>query len=414
MRITGLFLATLCLYAWSAPTTLDAAAVDSDEEALELRRRYERFVSAEGHKMPSDVSRVLPGTDNYIPLPRADAATISPANLLEVTDYFAERNTIALIVWRNGLIEWEHYYGDNNSETLVDAKSLGKPMGVIAVGRAIAEGHIQSLDQPASDFITEWQGTPKAGILVRHLLDMRAGLKAQEEIRGNGPNHPNARAYLHPRHEYVIVNEYPLVSTPGTRYDYAGPSSALVGVLIERATGVQYEDWLSREVLVPLGARGGRIWMNREGGMPHAGCCTLLPADSFLRLAILLVNDGLWQGARLLPEGFVEQMRTATPQNPHAGMGVYVAGSYVPWRGPLNPEYELGRIFHGEPYLADDLFLFDGNARQVVYIIPSAGLVILRVGRWPQSGVDWDHTVAPNTLLRGIEFAPGQTPTAQK
>jgi CubicO group peptidase (beta-lactamase class C family) len=177
---------------------------------------------------------------------------------------------------------------------------------------------------------------------------------------------------------------------------------------------MQYEDWLSREVLVPLGARGGRIWMNREGGMPHAGCCTLLPADSFLRLAILLVNDGLWQGARLLPEGFVEQMRTATPHNPHAGMGVYVAGSYVQWRGPLNPEYELGRIFHGEPYLADDLFLFDGNARQVVYIIPSAGLVILRVGRWPQSGVGWDHAVAPNTLLRGIEFAPGQTPTAQK
>lgn len=413
----GVILATFCHAAAPAsPATSasDAPSADSQEDALELRRRYQRFVSDTGHKMPSDVSTVLAGTDNYSPLPKAAAPTISASNLMVAANYYVERNSTAFLVWRSGALEWEQYFGDNNSQSLFDAKSLGKPMGVIAVGRAIAEGYIDSLDQPASEFITEWKGTPKAGILVRHLLDMRSGLKPQEEIRSEGPNHPNARAYLHPRHEEVIVNEYPLVNPPGARYDYAGPNSALVGVLIERATGEAYENWLSREVLVPLGARGGRIWMNREGGMPHAGCCTLLPADSFLRPALLLMSDGVWQGVRLLPEGFVQQMRTPTLQNPHAGMGLYVAGPYTPWRGPLNPDQTLGRIFHSEPYLADDLFLFDGNQRQVVYMIPSAQLVILRLGQWPPRGVDWDHTVVPNSLLRGIDFAPGQAPTPQR
>lgn len=54
--------------------------------------------------------------------------------------------------------------------------SLAKPMSVIAVGRAMAEGHIDSLDEPAANYFQEWRGTPRAAITVRHLLGMRSGL----------------------------------------------------------------------------------------------------------------------------------------------------------------------------------------------------------------------------------------------
>lgn len=75
-------------------------------------------------------------------------------------------------------------------------------------------------------------------------------------------------------------------------------------------------------------------------------------------------------------------------------------------RGWLNPEREpeARRVLHSEPYLADDLFLFDGNANQVVYVIPSQRLVILRVGGNPpcSSDSEWDNAFLPNTILRGV------------
>ena len=215
------------------------------------------------------------------------------------------------------------------------------------------------------------------------------------------------RAYLHPYHIEVILAEYPLVHEPGSRYDYSNANAELIAPIIERATGRRYEDWVSEAVLQPLGAAGGEIWINRPGGIPHAGCCALLPAETYLRLALLLLDEGRWQGERLLPEGYVEEMLTPTRYNPHTGMGVYVAGPYVEGRGAANPDLEIGKTAHSEPYLDRDLFLFDGNGNQVVYVVPRHELVILRVGQRPPKDRPWDNTELPNRLLRALHAHSG-------
>ncbi|MFD2137213.1 serine hydrolase domain-containing protein [Novosphingobium resinovorum] len=188
----------------------------------------------------------------------------------------------------------------------------------------------------------------------------------------------------------------------GNRYEYSNANGELVAPLIERATGIPFEQWIAREVLAPIGARGGRIWMNRPDGTPHSGCCALLPAESYLRLGILLVRDGVWEGRRLLPEGFVKAMVTPTEQNPHAGLGGYIGSPYVEWRG-TNPQVPFGRSYHSAPYAAADLFLFDGNGNQVVYIVPSHQLVILRTGERPPAKPVWDNAMLPNIVLEAID-----------
>jgi len=273
------------------------------------------------------------------------------------------------MVWQDGELVVKSYFGEQKPGGTINSRSLAKPLGVIAVGRAIEMGHIKSLDQPASDYFHEWKNDGRSEILIRHLLDMRSGLMAQSQE--TDPNH------------VMNIDEYPLINPPGTRYDYSNANAELVAPLIERATGIQYEDWISKEVLTLLGAKGGEVWMNREGGTAHAGCCILLPPETFLRLAILYLQDGEWDGKRLLPEGFVDEVKMGTPQYPYAGMGAYVAGDYIEARGPANPDAEFGKTKHGEPYLAADIFMFDGNGHQVAYIIPSANMVIFRTGTWP-------------------------------
>lgn len=356
------------------------------------------------------------GASDAAPLPQAAPSerTISEEALQTVERYAELGNTNALIVWRKGKVELAKYWNDYTVDEPMISYSLAKPVTAVAVGRAIELGYIESLTQPVADFFPEWRNTEKSGILVRHLLDMRSGFLAQDNALE--PGNVLLRAYLHPRHEDIIVNRYPLTDVPGTRYSYNNATSEMVAFLIERSTGRRYEDWVSEEVLKPIGAYGGEIWLNRPGGVAHSGCCILLPAESFLRLAILMLQDGSWDNERLLPEGYVDALTTSTKENPWAGMGVYVAGAYTEWRGAMNPDkringaVEFGRTLHSEPYLDKDLFLFDGNNNQTVHISPAEELIVLRLGKRPPAEPAWDNTFLPNTLIRGIKRAPGESP----
>lgn len=345
----------------------------------------------------------VPGATRVTPLPeRGEAARTIAAEALDAAAAYAkDNNSNAFIVWRDGAIEYEAYYGDTDRDSPIVSRSLSKPMAAIAVGRAIALGRITGLDQRVADFLPEWRGTPKAAITVRHLLDMRAGFLQQGPV--SDPESIWTRAYLSPRHEDVIIGEYPLTHAPGTRYNYSNATTDLIAVLIERATGRRYAEFISTEVLAPVGAPGGSIWINRPDGVAHSGCCLLIPAQSWLRLGVLLMNDGSWQGRRLLPEGYVAEMKVGTRENVHAGLGVYTGTPYAERRGAANPDLPIKGTLHSEPYLAQDLYLFDGNANQVVYIVPSERLVILRTGDAPRRSPEWDNAFLPNTLLRGLK-----------
>ena len=334
------------------------------------------------------------------PLPVEPHPTISPTALEAARDYALRNNSKALLIWRDGSLQ-QSVYGDGASAaTLINSRSMAKPLGAVAIGRALRLGAIRSLDEPAANFISEWRGTPKAAVTVRELLNMTAGLADQGPVKD--PASIWTRAYLHPRHDAVIVNEYPLTAQPGTRFQYSNASADLIAVVIERATGRRYARFVSEEILQPLGAPGGALWVDRPGGLAHSGCCILLPAESWLRLGLLLMSDGIWHGAELLPRGYVAEMRTPSAANPRYGLGIWIEGAYRLRRGFGRPDVTAEGVLHSEPYLAQDLFLFDGNANQVLYVIPSRKLAILRMGAAPPAAPEWDNAFLPNLLLRDI------------
>ncbi len=373
-----------------------------EEETLYLKRfntLVEAYASGAATTVYDTLGPVRGAPDESGSIP-VSASPLDPDVATSIDAYADANNSQALIVLQNGEIVHEAYFNGADANSLIVGKSLAKPLGVVAVGRAIQTGKIESLDQPVSDFITEWQGTDKERILVRHLLDMRTGLLPQ--AGAPEPQDVLNRAYLHPRHDQVIINDYPLVGEPGERYDYSNANAELVAPLIERATGIQYEDWVADQILIPLGAAGGEVWMNRPGGTAHAGCCMLLPARSWLKLAHLIMNNGVGDGKQLLPEGFTTEMRTPQPQNSHSGMGLYVGQPYLEYRGFLNPEIEFGKSYHSEPYDDEDLFLFDGNSNQVIYMVPSKDLIVLRLGETPPKEPVWDNAFLPNTVSRAF------------
>lgn len=375
-----------------------------DEEAL-YQKRYKISINRSKNSDIYDTMEDVVGARPSRPLPvaKADKRTISETALAKAEAYAADNNSNALIVWRNGKIETEAYFGSTTRTSLLNSFSLAKPISALAVGRAIMLGKIKSLDQPVADFVSEWKNDPlRRKILVRHLLDMRAGFLRQAITAE--PDDIMARSFLHPRSDEILIREYPITNEPGTRYEYNNATASMVAILIERATGRRYAEFVGTELLQKIGAQGGQVWLNRKNGLANSGCCTMLPATTYLRLAILTLRDGVWDGRRLLPKSYVANMKQPTAQNAYYGMGVYVAGRYTERRGWANPDLPLPKILHGEPYLAADLYLFDGNLNQVVYVIPSQDLVILRTGGPPprSSEQEWDNSYLPNLVMRGI------------
>ncbi|MYH32708.1 MAG: serine hydrolase [Gammaproteobacteria bacterium] len=375
-----------------------------EEEALYMQRYEKAQVRRTAEEIYVDQEAMV-GADDWAPLPAAAPAerTILAQALDDAERYAEINNSNAFIVWRKGKIERETYFGGHTRTSPINSFSLAKQVTAFAIGRALMLGNIASLDQPVADFVTEWQGDPwREKILVRHLLDMRAGFFPQ--VPPQGPTDLISRTFLHPRHDEIIVAEYPVIDEPGTRYEYNNAAGDMVAVLIERATSRRYAEFVSMEIWRKIGALGGAVWVNRPGGTAHSGCCMLAPAENFLRLAISLLRDGVWEGERLLPEGYVREMITPTRENPYFGLSIWVAGRYTERRGFANPDRGMAEILHGEPYLAADLYLFDGNANQVIYVVPSQDLVILRTGLAPprDENTEWDNSVLPNIVMRGI------------
>jgi len=337
---------------------------------------------------------------NLIPKKAIDAAR----------SYAHQYNSSSFMVWHDGKLIDKTFFGETNKETLIVSKSMAKPLASITMARAFQQGHFSSLDQSASDFIDEWQGTEKASISIRHILNMSSGLARYYKNTMN-PFGDFHRSFLSGKHDQYIIDNLELLEPPGSYYDYSQPTSDLIAVLIERATGQSYEEYVAKEVLQPLNAVGGEIWLNRQGGTAHSGCCILLPADTWMRLGVLLVQNGMWQDQQLIPDWWTTEIRKGSAANPNYGLYFWVGSPHQGRRHFVDPNYlpNPGTL-QSEPYAADDLFMFDGNGNQVIYIIPSRDLVIMRTGGWPgkdKDGQDWDNTYLPNTLIRALDAKSG-------
>lgn len=395
--------ATGLLASCMASPRAQPAASWSDRPASSEALYLKRLKAIQGRATAEyDPVATIPGADGAAAqLPAVVTDSIEASAIDAAVQYASDNASSALLVWHKGNLVAERYFGDATAKTELNSKSLSKPLTAIAVGRAIALGQIDNLDQPIADFVTEWKDTPKEAMTIRHALSMHSGML--EQGFDMSEDSPFPRAYLDPYHGQYIIDEYPLTDTPGTRFAYANAASDLMALLIERASGREYEEFVGNEIFQRINAPGGKVWLNREGGLAHSGCCMEVPAQTWLKVGALLVNDGMVGDSRLLPEGFVAEVQQPSPDNPHYGLGVWLGSPFLEKRGYLGTKSNPTGVYHSEPYVAQDLYLFDGNGHQVVYLVPSKDLVIVRMGVTPPKGVTWDNSKLANTILRGIK-----------
>jgi CubicO group peptidase (beta-lactamase class C family) len=324
------------------------------------------------------------------PLPRRIDRCLTEAKLGPAMVELDRVKSYGFLVWRDGAIEVEHYWPGFNANTRAESASMHKSVLGIVVGQAVADGRIASLDLPVSRWLTEWKDDPRGAITLRQMLQMTSGLEALpfDMRKGALASLTQLGADVTP-----VLLSLKLADPPGEVFNYGSAVSQLVGVIVERATGRRYADYLSTRLWQPLGAADAWVSLDHPGGLAKTSGTLLARPEDWMRLGLLFIDDGRVGAKQVVDPTWLTAMTAPSPKNPNYGMQLWRASPYNP-----NRKYNVanaGGVPAREPFLSDDMVFFDGAGAQRVYVSRKDRLVIVRLGN---SVYDWDDSLVPNVV----------------
>jgi len=340
----------------------------------------------------------VPGSDNWeIETAADEELTIAGDALRAMEDFAAEQNSWALIVIQNGVIQTEWYAPGWSRDRLTQSQSMHKSVLPVLIQAAIEDGHIEALTDPIGRYIAEWADDPRGEITIEQMMWMSSGLWAPPFTLNPWSDD---FLWLFDTDTLPVLLRTPLDWRPGDKFEYNNVNSELLGLVIERATGQRYADYLSQRVWAPMGGKGAEIWLDSEDGKAHSSCCLLAPAMDWARFGLLLLGRGEINGSRVVSGEFIDRMVTASPKFDWYGFQIWLGYSRE-----LNPRAPVlaGGYQRIDPFDAEDTYYASGYGAQRVYVVPSADLVIVRMGAYSgRSPVEesWDNTFLVNKALR--------------
>lgn len=267
--------------------------------------------------------------------------------LKEAMDYINVPS--AAIVIQNDTIVFEHYSGgwDRNSQSCVF--SVTKTVTSLLCGIALKEGCIKSVNDPVTDYIPELKKADPmfSHLKIEHLLDMTAGLKFNENYSWN-PFSKIAHLYMG-NNTLKVIKNLKFSHTPGENFSYDSATTAILGLVIERATGQSYSQYLSEKVWQPLGMeRDALIGLDSKKhhtAKSFAGLTTNV--RDLAKIGRLFLNHGNMEGKQILDSSYVQ--RCLTTHDP--GIVGKRKGRYsYSWYWGFNDSYYDGDKYHERRY----------------------------------------------------------------
>jgi len=274
--------------------------------------------------------------------------------------------TDALLVAYRGRIVAERYRGDITAHDTQPSWSMAKSILHGAVGVLVREG---KLDVAAPAAVPEWQHAddPRRAITLDSLLHMTPGLRFAEDYVDAGGSDV-IKMLFSPGADDTggFAANFPLDHPPDTVSNYSSGTSNIVSRLVRNivGAGADYEAFLRREVFDPIGMRTATPRFDRSGTWIGSSFCFATPRD-FAKYGLLYMRDGVWDGQRILPEGWVDYARTPAPAQPADSPHGYGAHWW------LLKDDDLGTFFAS------------GYVGQNIYVVPALDLIIVRHGDTP-------------------------------
>jgi len=186
----------------------------------------------------------LPGAEKpFFPVAADDEArTVDPAALEAAAKYARTHNSAALLVLHRGALQLERYWQGIGPEALFTGRAMTRSLIPPLLAIALEEGDIDSLDDPVGDYLEEWQGDPRGDITIRELLWNISGLE-NTLLADGGPFSKEVRISLGSDFRAAALS-FDIDRPAGTHFSFTNTNPQLLGVILETATGKEYEAYL--------------------------------------------------------------------------------------------------------------------------------------------------------------------------
>jgi CubicO group peptidase (beta-lactamase class C family) len=288
---------------------------------------------------------------------------------LSAEDFLERTYTNALLVMKDGQIVSEIYRNNSNADTRFIGWSMTKSFTSVLIGCALADGSIDSLDTPISDYLPELEDSGYEGVSIRHVLQMRSGVEYEERYDFGNPgvaatNHITALVRNTARFADV-ARTLPRIREPGELFQYKTIDSAVLGWLVERVTGGSVAAYTASCLWEPLGAEsdGYYIMDGAPGiGREFSGAGFNATLRDFARFGQMMLDGGVADGRRIVSEAWV-QKSTRPGEQPDGQPGGYG----LQW-------WMMG---------TDGAYAAIGLQGQYIYIDPRSRTVIVKLSYFP-------------------------------
>ncbi|MCJ8155860.1 serine hydrolase [Sphingomonas sp. LaA6.9] len=304
--------------------------------------------------------------------------------------HMAAHNVAGLLVLQDGRIRLERYARGYSAQGRYTSFSVAKSLTSTLVGAAVADGYIKSVDDPLTRYIPELAGSAYEGVSVKQLLTMTSGVRWNEDY--TDPASDVASMYkdapppgVDPTIAYL--KKLPREAEPGTKWVYKTGETNLIGVLVTKATGKTLAQYVEEKIWRPFGMERDLFWMVDAGGQTIGGCCMSASLRDYARIGQFVLNDGVIDGRRVVPEGWFAAATSAQAQTGRPGSGY----GYQWWTN------------------ADGTFQAQGIFGQMIYIDRARKLVVVLSGAWPKA-TDPQLGAERMELMRKISAAVDAAP----
>lgn len=262
------------------------------------------------------------GPGDFASLYRFDGRTFT------LEDFLARQRVTGMLVLKEGRILFERYQYKRTAAHRFVSHSMAKSLVSLAVGLALEEKRIASLDDRVSMYATELAGSAYGDTSIRHLLRMSSGVRFTESYDGKDDLAKFARV----RGANSTVEAVRIFSDrafeAGTRFKYASSETVVLAVLLRAVTGRTLSGYLTERLWQPLGAEGDATWVRSRDGLESAAGGFNAVLRDYGRLGLMLADDGAVAGRQIIPK---EYLLEATDWHRHPE--AFAPGKATPYFG---------------------------------------------------------------------------------
>jgi CubicO group peptidase (beta-lactamase class C family) len=324
-------------------------------------------------KFPARTIHHAPPTSRFVTLP-ADNPYASQIEAIgnrstngSLVDYLEASGTTAFLVVHDDEVVYERYFDGYDERSILTSFSMAKSFASALVGIAIDEGHIKSVNEPITNYIPELLERDKrfGSVTIGHLLTMSSGIKYEEG--GDLPWSEEAddtKTYYATNLRELALENCRIEGKPGEYFEYNNYNPLLVGMILERATGMPVARYMEEKLWKPMGMEADGSWSldSTRSGFEKMESGVNARARDFGRFGMLFAREGSWEGDQLISRGWVEEStRADTSTDPS------IDYQYFWWVN--TPKGEASH------------FSARGKYGQYIYVAPEKDLVIVRLGK---------------------------------